>query len=152
MWTSCVLFGLSLDIVEWTEDVQVTSELIRYALPGSHPKKFRDRKKKKTSKYAIYNSKAEGFYDKSWAANSAEKYFPSDVQLGAKIRDILCSARGDALNLTLENDREDVWILTGNKSSIHYLRNWPNILDKFGQNIILKLAAVTQGGTVRLQC
>ncbi|GFT78506.1 RNase H domain-containing protein, partial [Nephila pilipes] len=32
-----------------------------------------------------------------------------------------------------------------------YLRNWPNILDKLGQDIILKLAALTQGGTVCLQ-
>ncbi|GFR23341.1 hypothetical protein TNCT_314131 [Trichonephila clavata] len=35
-----------------------------------------------------------GFYDKSCAANSAEKYFLSDVQLQVRIRDILCSVRG----------------------------------------------------------
>ncbi|GFT38545.1 RNase H domain-containing protein, partial [Nephila pilipes] len=57
----------------------------------------------------------------------------------------------EALNLTLEADADDVWILTDSKNSIHYLRNWPNILDKLRQDIILKLAALTQGGTVCLQ-
>ncbi|GFU00570.1 RNase H domain-containing protein [Nephila pilipes] len=53
--------------------------------------------------------------------------------------------------LIKEVDAKDVWFLTDSKSSVQYLSNWPNILDKLGQDIILKLAALIQGGTVRLQ-
>ncbi|GFT95969.1 putative RNA-directed DNA polymerase from transposon BS [Nephila pilipes] len=38
----------------------------------------------------------------------------------------------EALNPALEADADDVWILTDIKSSIQYLRNLPNILDKLG--------------------
>ncbi|GFT52991.1 putative RNA-directed DNA polymerase from transposon BS [Nephila pilipes] len=67
---------------------------------------------------------------------------------------VFCSelvAIREALNLSFETDVDDVWVLTDSKSSIQYLRNWPNILDKLGLDIILKLAALTYGGTVRLQ-
>ncbi|GFT17825.1 RNase H domain-containing protein [Nephila pilipes] len=56
-----------------------------------------------------------------------------------------------ALNLVLEAGADDVRILTDSKSSIQYLRNLPNILDKLGHDIVLKLAALTQVGTVCLQ-
>ncbi|GFU00367.1 RNase H domain-containing protein [Nephila pilipes] len=49
------------------------------------------------------------------------------------------------------DDVDDVWILTDRKCSIQYLRNWPNIQDKLGQDIILKLSTLTQRGTVCLQ-
>ncbi|GFT20247.1 RNase H domain-containing protein [Nephila pilipes] len=64
-------------------------------------------------------------------------------------RSKLVAIRG-ALNLLLEADADDVWILTDSKSSKQYLGYWSNILDKLGPDIILKLAALTQGGTLRV--
>lgn len=57
----------------------------------------------------------------------------------------------EALDLALDADEDDIWILTDSKSSIQYLKNWPNILDKLGQDVILKLAALNQGRTVCFQ-
>ncbi|GFS75911.1 putative RNA-directed DNA polymerase from transposon BS [Nephila pilipes] len=53
----------------------------------------------------------------------------------------------EAINLTLEGNVHHFWILTDSKSSIQYLRNWPNKLDKLGQDTILDLATFTHSGT-----
>ncbi|GFU62982.1 RNase H domain-containing protein [Nephila pilipes] len=56
-----------------------------------------------------------------------------------------------AINLTLEGNVDYLWILTDSKSFIEYLKHWPNILNKLGQDTILDLAAFTQSGTVCFQ-
>ncbi|GFR05685.1 RNase H domain-containing protein [Trichonephila clavata] len=50
----------------------------------------------------------------------------------------------EALNLALDNRASDTWILTDSKSSIQFSKDWSNILDMLGQDILLKLAALTQ--------
>ncbi|GFR02542.1 RNase H domain-containing protein [Trichonephila clavata] len=50
----------------------------------------------------------------------------------------------EALNLALDNRASDTWILTDSKSSIQFLKDWSNVLDMLGQDILLKLAALTQ--------
>ncbi|GFR16306.1 RNase H domain-containing protein [Trichonephila clavata] len=51
----------------------------------------------------------------------------------------------EALNLALDNRASDTWILTDSKSSIQFLKDWSNVLDMLGQDILSKLAALTQG-------
>ncbi|GFR12769.1 RNase H domain-containing protein [Trichonephila clavata] len=53
----------------------------------------------------------------------------------------------EALNLALDNRASDTWILTDSKSSIQFLKDCPNVLDVLGQDILSKLAALTQGGS-----
>ncbi|GFR13886.1 RNase H domain-containing protein [Trichonephila clavata] len=50
----------------------------------------------------------------------------------------------EALNLALDNRPSDTWILTDSKSSIQFLKDWSNVLDMLGQDILSKLAALTQ--------
>ncbi|GFT94332.1 putative RNA-directed DNA polymerase from transposon BS [Nephila pilipes] len=57
----------------------------------------------------------------------------------------------EAVNLVLEAEVDVVWILTGSKSSIKYLKNWPNILHMLEKHFILKLAALIRRITVSLQ-
>ncbi|GFR32168.1 hypothetical protein TNCT_214261 [Trichonephila clavata] len=54
----------------------------------------------------------------------------------------------EALNLALDNRTSDTWILTDIKSSIQFLKDWYNVLDMLGQDILLKLAALTQVSSI----
>ncbi|GFR08207.1 RNase H domain-containing protein [Trichonephila clavata] len=54
----------------------------------------------------------------------------------------------EALNLALDNRASDTWILTESKSSILFLNDWSNVLDMLGQDILSKLAALTQVSSV----
>ncbi|GFQ99553.1 RNase H domain-containing protein [Trichonephila clavata] len=57
----------------------------------------------------------------------------------------------EALSLALDNRASDSWILTNSKSSIQFLKDWLNVLDMLGQDIISKLAALTQVSSVCFQ-
>ncbi|GFR14129.1 RNase H domain-containing protein [Trichonephila clavata] len=57
----------------------------------------------------------------------------------------------EALNLALDNRASDTWILTDSKSCIQFLKDWSNVLDMLGQDILLKLAALTQVSSVCFQ-
>ncbi|GFQ85845.1 RNase H domain-containing protein [Trichonephila clavata] len=50
----------------------------------------------------------------------------------------------EALNLALDNRASDTWILTDSKSSIQFLKDWSNVLDMLGQDILFKSAALTK--------
>ncbi|GFQ78221.1 RNase H domain-containing protein [Trichonephila clavata] len=50
----------------------------------------------------------------------------------------------EATNLALDNRASDTWILTDTKRSIQFLKDWSNVLDVLGQDILSKLAALTQ--------
>ncbi|GFR12892.1 myogenesis-regulating glycosidase [Trichonephila clavata] len=54
------------------------------------------------------------------------------------------AANREALNLALDNRASETWILTDSKSSIQFIKDWFNVLDMLGQDILLKLAALTQ--------
>ncbi|GFQ93979.1 RNase H domain-containing protein [Trichonephila clavata] len=60
----------------------------------------------------------------------------------------------EALNLALDNRAPDTLILTDSKSSIQFLKDWSNVLDMLEQNILSKLAELTQvmPKTNNLQC
>ncbi|GFT67156.1 RNase H domain-containing protein [Trichonephila clavipes] len=44
-----------------------------------------------------------------------------------------------------------IWILTYSRSSIHYLKNWPKVIDCIGLDIISKLTKLGQRKQVCLQ-
>ncbi|GFQ74312.1 hypothetical protein TNCT_227821 [Trichonephila clavata] len=44
----------------------------------------------------------------------------------------------------VSNRVSDTWILTERKRSIQLLKDWSSVLDILGQDILLKLAALTQ--------
>ncbi|GBN00403.1 hypothetical protein AVEN_257800-1 [Araneus ventricosus] len=48
----------------------------------------------------------------------------------------------EALNFALHFENSDIYILTDSKSSIQYLKNWPEIREKTGQEVISKIARV----------
>ncbi|GFQ64499.1 hypothetical protein TNCT_300491 [Trichonephila clavata] len=50
----------------------------------------------------------------------------------------------EALSLALDNRASDTSILNDSKSSSQFLKDWSNILDMLGQDILSKLAAMTQ--------
>ncbi|GFW96085.1 RNase H domain-containing protein [Trichonephila clavipes] len=51
----------------------------------------------------------------------------------------------------LNSNKDSIWILTDNSSSIQYLKNWPQIMDNTGPDIIPKLARRGQRKQVCLQ-
>ncbi|GBM85041.1 hypothetical protein AVEN_248971-1 [Araneus ventricosus] len=57
----------------------------------------------------------------------------------------------EASNLALHFENSDIYILTDNKSSIQYLKNWPEIREKTGQEIISKIATLSQKSIVCFQ-
>ncbi|GBM44159.1 hypothetical protein AVEN_257106-1 [Araneus ventricosus] len=50
----------------------------------------------------------------------------------------------EALNFALHFENSDIYILTDSKSSIQYLKNWPEIREKTGQEVISKIATLSQ--------
>ncbi|GFV52729.1 RNase H domain-containing protein [Trichonephila clavipes] len=54
------------------------------------------------------------------------------------------SVKWAALNHDLNSNKDSIWILIDSRSSIQYLKNWPNIMDSTGQDIISKLARLGQ--------
>ncbi|GFS94091.1 RNase H domain-containing protein [Trichonephila clavipes] len=56
-----------------------------------------------------------------------------------------------ALDHALNSNKDSIWILTGSRSSIQYLKNWPKIMDSTGLDIISKLARPGQRKQVCLQ-
>ncbi|GBM60375.1 hypothetical protein AVEN_156937-1 [Araneus ventricosus] len=50
----------------------------------------------------------------------------------------------EALNFALHFENSDICILTDSKSSIQYLKNWPEIREKTAQEVISKIATLSQ--------
>ncbi|GBM90763.1 hypothetical protein AVEN_188985-1 [Araneus ventricosus] len=57
----------------------------------------------------------------------------------------------EALNFVLHFENSDIYILTDSKSSIQYLKNWPEIREKTGQEVISKIATLSQKSRVCFQ-
>ncbi|GBN31140.1 hypothetical protein AVEN_25957-1 [Araneus ventricosus] len=57
----------------------------------------------------------------------------------------------EALNFALHFENSDIYILTDSKSSIQYLKNWPEIREKTGQEVISKIATLSQKSRVCFQ-
>ncbi|GBN38235.1 hypothetical protein AVEN_15120-1 [Araneus ventricosus] len=57
----------------------------------------------------------------------------------------------DASDFVLRSETSDTYILTDNKNSIQYLKNWPKIPEKTGQEIISKIITLSQKGRVCIQ-
>ncbi|GBN75792.1 hypothetical protein AVEN_58108-1 [Araneus ventricosus] len=57
----------------------------------------------------------------------------------------------EALNFALHFENSDIYILTDSKSSIQYLKNWPEIREKTDQEVISKIATLSQKSRVCFQ-
>ncbi|GBN29548.1 hypothetical protein AVEN_54985-1 [Araneus ventricosus] len=57
----------------------------------------------------------------------------------------------EALNFALHFENSDIYILTDSKSSIQYLKNWPEIREKTGQEVNSKIATLSQKSRVCFQ-
>ncbi|GBM24440.1 hypothetical protein AVEN_41090-1 [Araneus ventricosus] len=57
----------------------------------------------------------------------------------------------EALDFALRFETSDTYILTDSKSSIQYLKNWPKISEKTGQEIISKIVSLSQKSKVCIQ-
>ncbi|GBM74306.1 hypothetical protein AVEN_207229-1 [Araneus ventricosus] len=57
----------------------------------------------------------------------------------------------EALDFALRLETSDTYILTNSKSSIQYLKNWPKIPEKTGQEIISKIVTLSQKSRVCIQ-
>ncbi|GBO21862.1 hypothetical protein AVEN_138039-1, partial [Araneus ventricosus] len=57
----------------------------------------------------------------------------------------------EALNFALHFENSDIYILTDSKSSIQYLKNWPEIREKTGQEVISKITTLSQKSRVCFQ-
>ncbi|GBN71618.1 hypothetical protein AVEN_101042-1 [Araneus ventricosus] len=57
----------------------------------------------------------------------------------------------EALNFDLHFENSDIYILTDSKSSIQYLKNWPEIREKTGQEVISKIATLSQKSRICFQ-
>ncbi|GFX01389.1 uncharacterized protein TNCV_4736301 [Trichonephila clavipes] len=66
------------------------------------------------------------------------------------LRSELISISG-ALDHALNSYKDNIWILTDNRSSIQYLKNWPKIMDSTGLDILSKLVRLGQRKQVCLQ-
>ncbi|GFV16891.1 RNase H domain-containing protein [Trichonephila clavipes] len=49
-----------------------------------------------------------------------------------------------ALDHALNSYKDSIWILTDSRSPIQYLKNWPNIMDSTGLDILPKLVRLDQ--------
>ncbi|GBM94352.1 hypothetical protein AVEN_3944-1 [Araneus ventricosus] len=56
-----------------------------------------------------------------------------------------------AIREALHFENSDIYILTDSKSSIQYLKNWPEIREKTGQEVISKIATLSQKSRVCFQ-
>ncbi|GFT81466.1 RNase H domain-containing protein [Trichonephila clavipes] len=66
------------------------------------------------------------------------------------IRSELIAISG-ALDHALNSYKDSIRILTDNRSSVQYLKNWPKIMDSTGQDILSKLVRLGQRKQVCLQ-
>ncbi|GBL80252.1 hypothetical protein AVEN_92188-1 [Araneus ventricosus] len=57
----------------------------------------------------------------------------------------------EALNFALHFENSDIFVLTDSKSSIQYLKNWPEIREKTGQEVVSKIATLSQKSRVCFQ-
>ncbi|GBO46887.1 hypothetical protein AVEN_244706-1 [Araneus ventricosus] len=57
----------------------------------------------------------------------------------------------EALNFALHFENSDIYVLTASKSSIQYLKNWPEIREKTGQEVVSKIATLSQKSRVCFQ-
>ncbi|GBM02562.1 hypothetical protein AVEN_178493-1 [Araneus ventricosus] len=57
----------------------------------------------------------------------------------------------ETLNFALHFENSDIYILTDSKSSIEYLKNWSEIEEKTGQEVISKIATLSQKSRVCFQ-
>ncbi|GBO03013.1 hypothetical protein AVEN_189508-1 [Araneus ventricosus] len=57
----------------------------------------------------------------------------------------------EALNFALHFENSDIYVLTDSKSSIQYLKNWPEIREKTGQEVVSKIATLSQKSRVCFQ-
>ncbi|GBL89443.1 hypothetical protein AVEN_87794-1 [Araneus ventricosus] len=57
----------------------------------------------------------------------------------------------EALDFALRLETSDTYILTDSKSSIQYLKNWPKISEKTDQEMISKIASLSQKSRVCIQ-
>ncbi|GBN39198.1 hypothetical protein AVEN_62235-1 [Araneus ventricosus] len=57
----------------------------------------------------------------------------------------------EALNFALHFENSDIYVLTDSKSSIQYLKNWPEIREKTGQEVVSKTATLSQKSRVCFQ-
>ncbi|GBN81868.1 hypothetical protein AVEN_231476-1 [Araneus ventricosus] len=57
----------------------------------------------------------------------------------------------EALNFALHFENSDIYILTDSKSSIQYLKNWQEIREKTGQEVISKISTLSQKSRVCFQ-
>ncbi|GBN94475.1 hypothetical protein AVEN_144505-1 [Araneus ventricosus] len=60
-------------------------------------------------------------------------------------------AMREALDFALRSETSDTYILTDSKSSIQYLKNWPKISEKTGQEIVSKIVSLSQKIRVCIQ-
>ncbi|GBN72565.1 hypothetical protein AVEN_275009-1 [Araneus ventricosus] len=65
-------------------------------------------------------------------------------------RSVLLTIR-EALDFALRFETSDTYILTENKSSIQYLKKWPKIPEKTGEEIISKIVTLSQKSRVFIQ-
>ncbi|GBO23184.1 hypothetical protein AVEN_186304-1 [Araneus ventricosus] len=57
----------------------------------------------------------------------------------------------EALNFALHFENNDIYILTDSKSSIQYLKNWPEFREKTDQEVISKISTLSQKSRVCFQ-
>ncbi|GBM32589.1 hypothetical protein AVEN_195551-1 [Araneus ventricosus] len=57
----------------------------------------------------------------------------------------------EALDFALRFETSDTYILTDSKSSIQYLKNWPKVPEKTGQEIISKIVTLSQKSRICIQ-
>ncbi|GBL86945.1 hypothetical protein AVEN_236103-1 [Araneus ventricosus] len=57
----------------------------------------------------------------------------------------------EALDFALRSETIDTYILTDSKSSIQYLKNWPKISEKTGQEIISKIVSISEKSRICIQ-
>ncbi|GBO36641.1 hypothetical protein AVEN_55126-1 [Araneus ventricosus] len=67
------------------------------------------------------------------------------------LKESILGAIREALNVALHFENSDIYILTDSKRSIQYLKNWPEIREKTGQEVISKTATLSQKSRVCFQ-
>ncbi|GFV40291.1 RNase H domain-containing protein [Trichonephila clavipes] len=109
-----------------------------------------DRHSMKTAVWAAY------FHLLSSNESPQHGLCPADINAWCKFQktEAECNERSElipisgALDHALNSNKDNIWILTHSRSSIQYLKNWPNIMDS---TIISKLDRLGQRKQVCLQ-
>ncbi|GBN29182.1 hypothetical protein AVEN_206672-1 [Araneus ventricosus] len=89
-------------------------------------------------------------------ATEEEGAFPFAYSCNYRLLALLAStsellAIREALNFALHFENSDIYVLTDSKSSIQYLKNWPEIREKTGQEVVSKIATLSQKSRVCFQ-